>query len=223
MTARQLGSFGWGLGSGRVTGLGSATLTALATQIALLNGCSVVAPGGGPPSALGDARWRVETTITATPPVLRLWHQQGGQVTDTGKDQPIVENSVFLPPGLAGPRPEWQLLQLHVQTGRMIVLLQYRPQPSGDIFQQKRFEFDLLAPQMPLVFYRGATTRGDAMNWQTVDFKSRTSQFCRNAPAATAEACKPETATLNDDPVPNLGTMGSAEDYAPPVKTQVRY
>jgi hypothetical protein len=185
--------------------------------VTLLGGCGVVAQGGSAPSALGDTRWRVEAAVTTSPPVLRLWDGQGRDA------RLVVENRVFLPSDLARPQSDWQLLQLQVHANRLVVLLQYRPQPNVGTFQHKHFEFDLLAPNRPLVFYRVATTRGETVNWQTVDFKTHKSWFCRNAPSATPDACTPLSAILSDDPVPNLGNIGSAEDYAPPVKTEVRY
>lgn len=206
-------------GTSRYSGL-RATLTCLLTGLltGLVSGCSVVpSGGGGPPSALGDARWRVEAAITDGPPVLRLWDSQGHD------SQTSVENRVFLPSDLARPQGDWQLLQLHVHASRLVVVLQYRPAPQTENFQQKRFEFNLLTPQQPLVFYRASTTRGTLVDWQTVDFVARTALFCRNAPANQPDACTPIPATLRAEPTPTLRTIGSAEDFTAPIDMPVRY
>jgi hypothetical protein len=186
-----------------------------------LGACSMVREGSGTMTAPTDSRWQVLADVHTTPPVLRLWDAP----TDAGDKaaRPLVENRVFLPASLAQPSSEWQILELHVHASRVVVVLQYRPAPQTENLQQKRFEFNLLAPQQPLVFYRASTTRGTLVDWQTVDFVARTALFCRNAPANQPDSCTPIPATLRAEPTPTLRTIGSAEDFTAPIDMPVRY
>jgi hypothetical protein len=173
------------------------------------------APEPGLLARAGDAHWRAEAWAKGAAPVLRVW---GPQETTL-----LLENTTFLPPDLSRAQPEWRVQSMDLQRGQLVVLLRYQPKVGAAAYQDKRFEFDLTAPNHPLVQYRVSTTRGTNVDWQTVDFVTRKSQLCRNAPASNPENCTPTPAILLDEPAPTLATMGNAEEYVPAIKMDTQY
>lgn len=197
--------------------------------ICLVSGCAVL-PGTShsdsdaagptplPAGMLGrgiNTRWRVEVWGNESAPVLRVWDK-----LHTGA-KAILENRTFLPSDLLKSSGNWRLYGLSTDNDLLKIELRYQPNPGA--YQHKSFEFDMGAPTHPLVRYRVTTGRGESVDWQAVDFLKRTSSFCRNAPKLNPDDCKPIQAIVLDDPLASLDSMGSAEDYVPPIKMDRRY
>lgn len=196
--------------------------------ISMVGGCTALPIDGGSgisvpqaPLATGmlgkssNARWYVEAWGNEKTPVLRVWDR-----TQAGT-QALIENRVFLPSDLLKSTGEWHLHSLSLKQNILVVALRYQPSPST--YQHKLFEFDLGASRHPLVHYRVATGRANMVDWQIVDFVARTSSFCRNAPQANPDDCKPSQALVLDEPLASLDAFGSAEDYVPPIKMDRQY
>jgi hypothetical protein len=191
-----------------------------------LPGCAVPQGDRAVMASATDGVWRAEVLTLGGPSgpraVLRAWRP--------GQGTPVLENSAVLPPSMGQMQSQsqpqsqspWRLTGLTLSAGRLAVALQYRPMQGSDSFQDKRFEFDLNAPQQPLVHYRAATTRGDKVDWQTVDFVQRTSAACRGALVSDPTRCQTWSTPLTDEPVPTFLSLGNAEDYVPPVKVDVQ-
>lgn len=181
----------------------------------MVSGCASATSDVGLIRRVTDNLWRVEVRADDAVPRLKIWSGTASE--------PFAENKLLLPPDLLKAQADWRLLKLDLRQGFLSIGLQYRPSPGVDSYQTKIFEFNLNAPGQPLAQYRVTTGRSGRVDWQTVDFVRRQSFFCRNAAESNPDDCKAVLAELTDEQAPTFRGIGSAEDYVPPIKMEIRY
>ncbi|MFZ4478796.1 MAG: hypothetical protein ACOYNZ_02760 [Rhodoferax sp.] len=190
----------------------------------LVGAMALLLPASGMADALlasaSSGAWQARIVTTVSASKLQLWQSVAA---GSAPARLILENSVFLPPGLGNVSGGIRLLDLRIAGDRLEISIQDRP-PASLAYMQRDFSFDLSKPRFPLSYFRTVTYREETAGWLEVDFEKARAKQCNEVPSVNLTQCEPRAVKLQDQFLaPFLTDIGDAFSYSAPLLLRLVY